>query len=129
MIKMLSIAAAVAAVVWGCRGERGALLSAPAPDCQNDRVVLSNEVIVIAPHPDDEVLGFAGVIPAATASGRRVHVVVTTDGQAHCSACVIWKRGRAVEEGAAQCNRDELDELGRHRRTESLAGLASIRES
>ena len=39
-------------------------------------------LVVVAPHPDDEVLGCGGVIAAAVARGIPVHVVLTTDGGA-----------------------------------------------
>lgn len=42
------------------------------------------DVLVLAPHPDDETLGCGGAIAAASAAGCRVQVVVVTDGgQSH----------------------------------------------
>lgn len=38
-------------------------------------------VVVIAPHPDDEVLGCGGTIARLSALGSRVHVVTMTRGQ------------------------------------------------
>lgn len=40
------------------------------------------DVLVLAPHPDDETLGCGAAIAAAVEAGRRVHVVVVTDGAA-----------------------------------------------
>jgi LmbE family N-acetylglucosaminyl deacetylase len=37
-------------------------------------------LLVVVAHPDDEALGFAGVIAAAVAAGRRVRVAVVTNG-------------------------------------------------
>jgi LmbE family N-acetylglucosaminyl deacetylase len=39
-------------------------------------------LLVLAAHPDDETLGAGGLIHAAAAAGRDVHVVVATDGEA-----------------------------------------------
>lgn len=39
-------------------------------------------ILVLAPHPDDETLGCGGVIARRAAEGRRVVVVVVTDGRA-----------------------------------------------
>ena len=39
-------------------------------------------VVVLAPHPDDEVLGVGGLIALLAASGSRVEVVAVTDGEA-----------------------------------------------
>jgi LmbE family N-acetylglucosaminyl deacetylase len=38
--------------------------------------------VVVAAHPDDEVLGAGGVIAALTARGARVRVIALTDGEA-----------------------------------------------
>ena len=39
-------------------------------------------ILVIAPHPDDETLGCGGLIALAKAEGRRIFIVVLTDGAA-----------------------------------------------
>tara|TARA_R110002020_G_scaffold26514_33_gene86059 strand:- start:2295 stop:3020 length:726 start_codon:yes stop_codon:yes gene_type:complete len=38
------------------------------------------DILVLAPHPDDESLASGGAIAAAVAANRRVHVAVVTDG-------------------------------------------------
>jgi len=42
---------------------------------------LGARLLVLAPHPDDEVLGAAGMIDAAVRRGADVRVVVATDGE------------------------------------------------
>src|SRR5947208_7699287 len=37
-------------------------------------------LLVLAPHPDDEVIGCGGLLALHLAEGRKVHVVVATDG-------------------------------------------------
>ncbi len=39
-------------------------------------------VVVLAPHPDDETLGCGGLLATRAAEGRRIVVVVMTDGRA-----------------------------------------------
>lgn len=39
-----------------------------------------NKVLVIAAHPDDEVLGMGGTIAKMTAEGAEVHLLIVTDG-------------------------------------------------
>jgi len=39
-------------------------------------------LVVVAPHPDDEILGLGGTMAIAAASGIRVDVVAVTDGEA-----------------------------------------------
>jgi LmbE family N-acetylglucosaminyl deacetylase len=99
--------------------------------CGNGTIALGPRVLIVAPHPDDEVLGFAGVIRDAKKTGARVRVVVVTDGQAHCDACAFWKTGRppsgdARDDAAAACTRAELDVFGLVRREESLRALALL---
>jgi LmbE family N-acetylglucosaminyl deacetylase len=43
---------------------------------------LPARLLIIAAHPDDEALGAAGLISAATAAGIGVHIVIATDGEA-----------------------------------------------
>ncbi len=45
-----------------------------------DTLVGSGGLVVVAPHPDDESLGCGGLIAAARADGRRVQLVVVSDG-------------------------------------------------
>jgi LmbE family N-acetylglucosaminyl deacetylase len=44
------------------------------------RFGMGDRILVIAPHPDDETLGGAGVIQKALAAGKKVKVVVMTSG-------------------------------------------------
>lgn len=52
-------------------------------------------LVVLAPHPDDEVFGCAGLIQSALASGKRVHVAVATDGEA-CHAGLTASQQQAM---------------------------------
>ncbi|HEY0590743.1 MAG TPA: PIG-L family deacetylase [Thermoanaerobaculia bacterium] len=42
--------------------------------------LLGERLLVLAPHPDDEVIGCGGVLAHHVREGRRVHVIVATDG-------------------------------------------------
>jgi LmbE family N-acetylglucosaminyl deacetylase len=55
-----------------------AALAVTAPRAQTP----SGPVLIIAPHPDDETLGCGGLIARRAHEGRRVVVVVLTDGRA-----------------------------------------------
>lgn len=41
---------------------------------------MSERILVVAPHPDDEVLGVGGTIAKSVAAGDEVHVVIVTKG-------------------------------------------------
>lgn len=42
--------------------------------------LLGEKLLVLAPHPDDEVIGCGGLVALHVRGGRRVHVIVATDG-------------------------------------------------
>ncbi|MEN8158564.1 MAG: PIG-L family deacetylase [Myxococcota bacterium] len=109
-------------------GEAAVAAPAPAPECQNDAIPSSPAILVVVPHPDDETLGFAGPIYAAADAGRRVRVVVATDGQAYCGACKVWKNGAPRNEGeiSEPCTLRELVVFGHVRRRETLAAMAVL---
>src|SRR5215475_14334378 len=44
------------------------------------RATRTDSIVVFAPHPDDEVIGCAGIIMQALARGARVKVVAITSG-------------------------------------------------
>lgn len=46
-------------------------------------VAAAGDVLIVAPHPDDEVIGCAGVIMRALAAKQHVTVVVLTNGDGH----------------------------------------------
>jgi LmbE family N-acetylglucosaminyl deacetylase/glycosyltransferase involved in cell wall biosynthesis len=65
-------------------------------------------ILVLAPHPDDEVIGCGGMLAINAAEGRRIRVLVVTDGA-----------------GAAESEPD-LESYRRRRREESRRGLELI---
>ncbi len=58
-----------------------ALVTASA-SAQRPAVAADGPIVILAPHPDDETLGCGGLIATRAAEGRRVVVVVVTDGRA-----------------------------------------------
>ncbi|SHJ25723.1 PIG-L deacetylase family protein [Wenxinia saemankumensis] len=54
--------------------------AATAPEPELEELTGEGDVLVLAPHPDDESLACGGAIAAAMETGRRVRVVIVTDG-------------------------------------------------
>lgn len=79
-------------------------------------------MLVVAPHPDDEVLGAAGLIRAVTESGGVVRIVLVTAGDG-------YRRAAARLAGRRPAPEDYL-ELGRRRYLESVraAGILGAGE-
>lgn len=72
-----------------------------------------DRLVVVAPHPDDDVLGCGGAIAAAAATGMDLRVIYVTDGSAsHVgSRAYPSERLRDLREGEA---REALGILGVH---------------
>ena len=67
-------------------------------------------LVVVAPHPDDEVLACGGLLHSHTANGGTSLVVAVTDGEASHAGDADWPPAT----------------LARQRRTESLQGLQAL---
>lgn len=76
----------------------------------HDWLPASARLVMVAPHPDDEILACGGLISAHAAQGGRVLTVAVTDGEA--------SHGDAPE-----CDREALAEV---RRNERLQGLRHL---
>jgi len=64
--------------------------------CDNSELTDYDGLLIVAPHPDDEVLGFAGLAAEFGSQGKPVRTVVVTDGDAFCAACTFWKSGSST---------------------------------
>jgi LmbE family N-acetylglucosaminyl deacetylase len=57
----------------------------------------TERVVVVAPHPDDEILAVGGLMAQLAAMGRRVAVVAVTDGEASHPGSTTWSRARLAQ--------------------------------
>lgn len=79
------------------------------------------DIVVFAPHPDDEVIGTGGVIQHALAAGKRVRVVFSTSGDGYPRAAARLA-GKAVEE----LEPEDFIRLGETRRAEAVEADALL---
>jgi len=123
------IVIACALMVASCAGEP---VEAPAPlACDNAEFAAYDGLLIVAPHPDDEVLGFAGLASEFIRQGKPVRTVVTTDGDAYCEACALWTTGSV---NGATCDAATLsnfatpavDSLAEARRLESTLAARAL---
>lgn len=140
-IPLLLLAACTPAVRTGTEEPAGEVAGIPAepldcpavPDgeppeppvalCDDALLTGYDGLLVLAPHPDDEILGFAGLTAAYMAQGKPVEVIVATDGDAYCGACRFWKNASVTGD---TCSAADLAEFARVRRTESAAAAAVL---
>ena len=73
--------------------------------------MIPSTVLVVAAHPDDEVLGCGGSIAKLAAAGSRVHIAILGEG-----GTSRWERrevaDRRLVEGLEACSRRAADLLG-----------------
>lgn len=66
--------------------------------------------LVVAPHPDDEVLGAGGTIARLAAEGEEVFVAVVTEGKASC----LRSGGNCPDTGRSEASAPRLGRDGNH---------------
>jgi LmbE family N-acetylglucosaminyl deacetylase len=99
--------------------------ASPAPPaakgCQNEVLAAHDELLLLVPHPDDEVLGFAGLMSEFLRRGKPVSIIVVTDGDGYCDACAFWKNIglTATLSEWAPCDEADLARFAAVRRAES----------
>ncbi|MFA5090564.1 MAG: PIG-L family deacetylase [Candidatus Omnitrophota bacterium] len=52
----------------------------------------SDRVLILAPHPDDETIGCAGVIQSAVKAGAAVRIVYLTNGDYNQASIIVYKK-------------------------------------
>ena len=68
------------------------ILGVPALAQETFPLITANDrIVVVAPHPDDEVLGAGGLIQQACALGAEVHVIYLTSGDHNQIAFKLYK--------------------------------------
>ena len=72
-----------------------------------------DRILVIAPHPDDEVLGCAGVIQKAVANNIPVRIVFLTNGDSNQWSFLVYRKHPVVMPGA-------VEKMGLVRRDEAV---------
>jgi LmbE family N-acetylglucosaminyl deacetylase len=98
----------------------------PAPPvsggCQNEELTSYDELLLLVPHPDDEVLGFAGLASEFIRLKKPVSIVIVTDGDGYCDACAFWKNiGRTeIMSEWDPCSEADLAQFAAIRREESV---------
>ena len=113
MVKKRSLILLLSILLVGCASlkktdpGRWPAILALEPFKKNERV------LILAPHPDDEVIGCAGVIQQALKAGARVKVVYLTNGDHNELAFIVYEKRITVRQG-------EFVHMGKVRQEESI---------
>jgi LmbE family N-acetylglucosaminyl deacetylase len=79
------------------------------------------DILVFAPHPDDEVIGCAGVIQHALQAGKRVRVAFSTDGDGYPRAASVL-----CGKPESALTLEDFWRLGEARRREAVAAASVL---
>ena len=79
------------------------------------------DVLIVAPHPDDETIGCAGVTLQAIARGERVGIVVLTQGDGHVKLTAV-----VAQKPAERLGPDDFIRAGMLRQGHTLRAAASV---
>ena len=79
----------------------------------------STRLLVVAPHPDDEVIGAGGLMQRVQAGGGKVHVVYLTDGEGYPEGVELEEHGKTPTAG-------DFRDYGRRREREARTALGAL---
>lgn len=76
----------------------------------------NDRILILAPHPDDEVIGCAGIIQKALKTGAKVRVCYLTNGDHNQIAFIIYKKRISLRQ-------NEFIHMGKVRRKEAVNAM------
>ena len=111
---MRALSFRLAALVLSLLLPRGSGFAAPPAPVPEPDLAPTDRILVLAPHPDDEVLGCGGLLQRAVARGLPVEVAFLTYGDANSWSFLAYRFHPVLEPVAAR-------RMGEVRREEALA--------
>jgi LmbE family N-acetylglucosaminyl deacetylase len=84
------------------------------------------DVLIVAPHPDDETIGCAGITLQAVARGERVGIVVLTQGDGHVKLTAVVAQKPAEDLGPDDFIRAGVLRQGHTLRAAANVGVAEV---
>lgn len=76
----------------------------------------SDRILILAPHPDDEAIGCAGIIQEAVSKGANLKVVYLTNGDHNQVAFIVYEKRITLRQG-------EFIHMGEVRRKEAIKAM------
>jgi len=85
------------------------------------RALAAGDVLIVAPHPDDEVIGCAGVVLRAVEERKRVTVAILTNGDGHVALTAA-----AAKKEREQLTTEDFMEAGALRQGHSVSAMKRL---
>jgi len=82
-------------------------------------ITKADRILILAPHPDDETIGCAGIIQQALSAGAQVQVVYLTNGDHNQIAFIVYEKRLTLRKG-------EFIHMGEVRRQEAIKAMALL---
>ena len=82
-------------------------------------ITKGDRILILAPHPDDETIGCAGIIQQALSAGAQVQVVYLTNGDHNQIAFIVYEKRLTLRKG-------EFIHMGEVRRQEAIKAMALL---
>jgi len=79
-------------------------------------IAKDGRILILAPHPDDETIGCAGIIQQALSKGAQVRVVYLTNGDHNQLAFIVFEKRLTLRQG-------EFIHMGEVRRSEAIKAM------
>lgn len=81
-----------------------------------EQIKKQDVILILAPHPDDEAIGCAGIIQQALSAGAKVKVLYLTNGDANQLAFMVYEKRLTFRKG-------EFIHMGEVRRQEAINAM------
>jgi LmbE family N-acetylglucosaminyl deacetylase len=114
-----ALALTIALILAGCRASAPLPTEAPRPAAGPVSLQAGDRILVLVPHPDDEVLGAGGVLREAAVRGLPVRVVFLTNGDSNEWSFLAYRKRPVLMPGGALA-------MGTIRYEEALAAAAAL---
>jgi LmbE family N-acetylglucosaminyl deacetylase len=105
----------VYAYVYSASSPSGELPSLPTIES----IQKTDRILILAPHPDDEAIGCAGIIQKAMQAQAKVRVVYFTNGDNNQLAFIVYEKRLTFRKG-------EFIHMGKVRRKEAISAMKSL---
>ena len=100
----------------GCASMQKPDLGARNRHTELDTFKKNERILILAPHPDDEVIACAGIIQKALKAGAQVRIVYLTNGDHNEFAFIVYEKRITLRQG-------EFIHLGKVRQKESIKAM------